>query len=100
MVVVKHTAVDATDCCQALPVIQDMLDAWGMKVTLHICDAGYRLEGAIGGKMGVCVPERTPLAGQQRLSGESLTIKLTKVFVQTPVQLLWSEGKGKYKGSA
>ena len=35
VVVVKHTAVDATDCCQALPVIQDMLmlGHCGMKVT-------------------------------------------------------------------
>ena len=56
-----------------------------MKVSLHVGDAGYRLEGAVGSKMGVCVPERTPLAGQQRLSGEALTIKLTKLFVQTPV---------------
>ena len=56
-----------------------------MKVTLHVGDTSYRLEGAVGSKMGVCVPERTPLAGQQCLSGEALTIKLTKVFVQTPV---------------
>ena len=81
MVVVKHTAVDATDCCQALPVIQGKLDACNMKVTLHVGDAGYRLEGAVGGKMGVCVPEGTPLTGQQCLSGESLTIKMTKVCV-------------------
>ena len=81
MVVVKHTAVDATDCCQALPVIQGKLDACNVKVTLHVGDAGYRLEGAVGGKMGVCVPEGTPLTGQQCLSGESLTIKMTKVCV-------------------
>ena len=30
--------------------------------------------------MSVCVPERTPLASKQRLSEESLTIKLSKVF--------------------
>ena len=81
MVVVKHTAVDATDCCQALPVmIQNMLRHSDMKVTLHVCDTGQRLKGAVDGKMGVCVPERTPLAGKQRLSEESLTIKLSKVF--------------------
>ena len=33
VVVVKHTAVDATDCCQALPVIH--VDAWTLQYEGH-----------------------------------------------------------------
>ena len=57
-----------------------MLGHCGVKVTLHVCNAGQCLEGAVGGKMGVCVPERTPLARQQCLSGESLAMKLKELF--------------------